>query len=705
MRSNSGCVLVVDDDENSRLYISRQLRQTELTVLTAENGLQAIDMVHTTPAIDLMLLDILMPVMDGFQVLELLKASSTLRLLPVVVVSGLDDLESLVRCIELGAEDYLFKPLNPVLLKARVEACLERKRLRDQETAYVKQLQTEKAAAETANRARSVFLANISHELRTPLNAIIGYSDILQEDLQDLAPSLVPDAEKIRAAGKRLLELINDILDISKIEAGKMELYLERFDVASFVTDIVHRIQPQLDSSGNTFQLNSPPELGTLHADLSKLSQILLNLLDNANKFTEQGTITLTVRREEGTGEAREDGEDKEGGGDREDGGTEQIAFSFSSSPSALPSASSYIVFTIADTGIGIETEHLPALFQSFYQVDDSASRKYGGTGLGLALSQRFCQMMGGTIAVTSELGQGSTFTVRMPVDVSDHHVSMVSLNPESGTASELSLPPAPMLLPDEAKLVLVIDSDRAMRDQMVQTLNRQGFRVITAWCGEEGLRLARELRPGWILLDMMLPALESWQVLSTVKANPNLAEIPVLAIAKANNQSSFIVGVTEYLTKPTDFSRFARLLAQYPPIVTAHSNPVAKHSLLIGAETSTRQIVQRLLEKEAWSVTAMDNIQMATAAIAQRKPDLILLDLMLPDMQGFAFLADLHTQAAEPPIPTIGFTTHDLNRDDREWFNSYLETLLAQPHSSPDKLLLDVCHLLSPSPRVKVCV
>jgi signal transduction histidine kinase len=696
MNPNSGYVLVVDDDENSRLYISRQLRQAHLTVLMAEDGQQAIDILQTNAAIDLILLDILMPTMNGFQVLELLKANPTWRHLPVIVVSGLDDLDSLVRCIELGAEDYLFKPLNPVLLQARVGACLERKQLRDQETAYVKQLQTEKAAAETANRARSVFLANISHELRTPLNAIIGYSDILQEDLQDLAPSLVPDAEKIRASGKRLLELINDILDISKIEAGKMELYLERFDVASFIEDVVHRITPQLDTRGNGFQLNCSTELGTLHADLSKLSQILLNLLDNANKFTEQGTISLTVRRE--------DGEEQGDGGDRKDGEDRGEKQGSRSSPasSSPPSPLSYIVFTIADTGIGIDPAHLPYLFQSFYQVDDSATRKYGGTGLGLALSQRFCQMMGGTIAVSSELGQGSTFTVRLPVDVIDHQVTTVLLNADPVTVEPTI---EAIRLPDEAKLVLVIDSDRTMRDQMVQTLNRRGFRVITAWSGEEGLRLARELHPDWILLNLMLPAFESWQVLSSLKANPSLADIPVMTIAKANNQSSsFIVGVTEYLTKPSDFSRFARLLAQYPAI-TANQSSIGKQSLLIGSETSTRQIMQRLLEKETWTVTATDSIQIATGAIAQLQPDVILLDLMLPDMQGLDFLAELRARSTELPIPTICFTTHDLNRTDREWFNRSLDTLLQQTDYSQGKLMLDVCHLLSPHPQPRVCV
>ncbi len=251
MKPNLSYVLVADDDEPSRIYFSRQLRQHNLQVILAENGKQALELAASQP-LDLILLDILMPGMNGFQVLEALKAIPTLNHVPVIMVSGLDDLDSLIRCIELGAEDYLFKPLNPVLLRARINACLERKRLRDQEQAYLHQLQAEKAAAETANRAKSVFLANMSHELRTPLNAIIGYSEILQEDIQGLGPDFVPDLEKIRASGKHLLSLINDILDISKIEAGKMDVYLENFDISGLIEEVAKTAQPWIKENDNS---------------------------------------------------------------------------------------------------------------------------------------------------------------------------------------------------------------------------------------------------------------------------------------------------------------------------------------------------------------------------------------------------------------------------------------------------------------------
>lgn len=660
---NASNVLVVDDDKAIRIYLMRQLRQYSYTVTTAENGRQAIDLLKSQP-FDLLLLDILMPEVDGFQVLAITKTLTLQAHLPIVMISGVDDLESLIKCIELGAEDYLFKPVNPVLLKARVSACIERKCLRDKEQAYLKQLQAEKAAAEAANRAKSVFLANMSHELRTPLNAIIGYSEILQEDVRDLndtALDLIPDLEKIRLSGRHLLNLINSILDLSKIEAGTMELSLETFSLSALISHLVTTIQPLLNQSNNTLDVICPVDLGTMHADLNKVRQILLNLLDNALKFTEQGTITLTI--------------------------APVAAIENSPEPDqAAPAA--FVRFTIADTGIGIPPDQRRQLFQLFEQGDNSATRKHGGTGLGLALSQRFCQMMGGSIEVASAPGQGSMFTVYLPTDVVDHQVATAL---EITDPIDLSSPSRPSLS-EQASLVLVIDGDRTVRDLMVETLNCQGYRVVTTWDGEDGLRLARELHPDVLVLGMLSTTFDSWAMLSSLKADSMLAEIPVVLTAIANDKNcGFTLGIAEVLLTPADFKRLALLLRQ-----SRMSQPEAMSGriLLIEADPTTEQIVQRLLEKEGW-VVLTHSPSPILEPIAQHQPDFIVIDLMPPTMQGLSVIAELRQQAAYHTTPVIVITTRDISRDDRLWLSGYVETLFHQNSYSRHHSLTEICRLI----------
>jgi signal transduction histidine kinase len=663
MKSNPSNVLVADDDELSRIYFSRQLRQYNLNVTLAENGEQALSLA-SSQSFDLILLDILMPVMDGFQVLEALKSIPALSYIPVVMVSGLDDLDSLIRCIELGAEDYLFKPLNPVLLKARINACLERKRLRDQEQAYLQQLQAEKAAAETANRAKSIFLANMSHELRTPLNAIIGYSEILQEDTQELGSEFVSDLQKIRSSGKHLLALVNDLLDISKIEAGKMELYLENFDISALIEDVVRTAHPWIEKNGNRLEVHCSNDLGTIRADLNKIRQTLLNLLSNAAKFTERGVVKLSVER-------------KDSGEIKDENGSNFILH-----------PSSFILFTLADTGIGIAPELQQTIFEVFNQGDNSSTRKYGGTGLGLALSQRFCHMMGGGITVESAPDQGSTFTVYLPTDVVDHQVTSALT-----TDALDSKPPVEVnVAPEDNCLVLVIDSDRGVRDLMVHVLNQDGLRVVTGWCGEEGLRLARELRPNLIILDMLMPAVDSWVVLSALKTDPVLADIPVIMMTIAQEQSlGFTLGVSDYLTKPADFKRLALLLRSY-----RSSNIPRGKILLVQEDSTTRQMVQRLLEKEGWSVAIAETPRSALELVEQRQTELVLLDLMPPDMKGLEFIARIRQHETLHSIPIVVISTKDISREERLWLNGYIETLFQHEGYSHEKSLTEVRQLIA---------
>ena len=365
--------------------------------------------------------------------------------------------------------------------------------------------------AEAANSAKSQFLASMSHELRTPLNAIIGYSEMLQEEVADLGQTaLAPDLEKIHTAGRHLLALINDILDLSKIEAGKTELFLETFEAGAMLRDVTTTVQPLVAKNGNRLVVEEGAGLGTMRADLTKVRQVLLNLLSNACKFTERGTVTLAAARE-----APPAGDGAPGAGD-------------------------WLVFRVSDSGIGMTPEQLAKLFEAFAQAEASTARRYGGTGLGLAISRRFCQLMGGDITVTSRPGEGSTFTVRLPATV----------------AEKAAEPPAAPRAADAgtgaAGTVLVVDDDPAARRLLAHHLTREGFRVEEAADGDAALRRAREGRPDVITLDVLMPGMDGWAVLTALKADPEVAAIPVVMLSVVDEKHiGFALGAADYLTKP----------------------------------------------------------------------------------------------------------------------------------------------------------
>ncbi|MCC3505627.1 MULTISPECIES: urea ABC transporter substrate-binding protein [unclassified Microcoleus] len=405
------------------------------------------------------------------------------------------------------------------------------------------ELEIAKNAAEAANRAKSTFLANMTHELRTPLNAIIGYSELLQEEALELGEEeFVMDLASINMAGKQLLNIISDILDISKIEAGKMTLFLETFDVLNLVDQVMTTVQPLVGKNGNTLSVNCDRDIGTIYADSAKLRQALLNLASNAAKFTDRGKITINVWKEESEVLPVENSED-----------ISDIASEFHKYS---------IVFQVTDTGIGMTDDQISRLFGAFSQADDSTTRRYGGTGLGLTISRKFCQMMGGDITVESQFDGGSTFTIRLPMAIKIEKEAEGDRTPEETAQQEVRS--QALELPDAAT-VLVIDDDPDSRDLIARCLSKQGFRVLSSASGEAGLELAKESLPDAITLDVMMPSMDGWAVLSALKADPELANIPVIMLTFLDDQNHGLeLGAAEYLRKPLDYKRFADLLSKY---------------------------------------------------------------------------------------------------------------------------------------------
>ena len=513
-----------------------------------------------------------------------------------------------------------------------------------------------RAAAEHANQAKSSFLANMSHELRTPMNAIIGYTEMLTEDAEDLGQDdFIPDLNKILAAGKHLLALINDVLDLSKIEAGKMTLFLEEFEVESLIDDVTTTIQPLVDKNGNRLIVDIDPKAGILKADETKVRQMLFNLLSNASKFTERGAITLEARR-------------------KDRGGVDWLAFK------------------VIDTGIGMSGEQMAKVFEEFTQADSSTTRKFGGTGLGLTISKKFCQLMGGDITVESEEGRGTTFTVELPAVVRENPQDAEPPVVEPATSSSAASGSESTA---SAETVLVIDDDSTSLDLTRRFLTREGFSVRAAENGIQGLALAKELRPAAITLDVMMPGMDGWAVLTALKKDPETADIPVIMLTMLDEKEmGFALGASEYMSKPIDRERLTSYLDRY----LASSRAGVGRILVVDDEAETRELLRRGLEKNGWSIDEAENGLVALARLNDLVPDLILLDLVMPQMDGYDFLAELRQTGEWQSIPVVVVTAQDLTVEERARLDGQVEAVLKKGAYSRESLLSELRDLVADS-------
>jgi signal transduction histidine kinase/CheY-like chemotaxis protein len=507
-------------------------------------------------------------------------------------------------------------------------------------------------AAKGASHAKSQFLANMSHELRTPLNAVIGITEMLQEDAEDLGQDdFIEPLQRISRAGKHLLQLINGVLDLSKIEAGKLDLYLEDFDVNTLMSDLVVTVQPLVENNRNRLVLNCADDAGGMHADVTRVRQILFNLLSNACKFTENGEIVVDVEVA------------------RRDAGDEMI-------------------FRVRDSGIGMTPEQLDKLFREFSQADSSTTRKYGGTGLGLAISQRLCHLMGGDITVESTPGEGTTFTAHLPRNI----VPPAGMSAEDDAGEEQPLAARPAgERHTRSNTVLVVDDDANVRDVMRRFLAKEGFDVMTAEDGEEAIRLAQEVDPLMITLDVLMPGMDGWEVLQRLKGDPQLCGIPVVMLTILEEKGrGYALGASDYMTKPVDRGRLRTILERY------RADGKERRVLVVEDDEPTRALMRRMLIGEGWQVDEAEHGIAALARIGERTPDLILLDLIMPEMDGFEFLAELRRDPDKRRIPVVVVTAADLTEDDRRRLSGGVEHVLQKASYDSNELLAELSELVA---------
>jgi signal transduction histidine kinase/DNA-binding response OmpR family regulator len=516
---------------------------------------------------------------------------------------------------------------------ARFAAALERDvAARKKAEEAVQELNT---ALQIANQHKSEFLANMSHELRTPLNAILGFSELLMDDVTDKfdVKARRRFLSQVNSSGRHLLALINDILDLSKVEAGQMVLRIESVPIDDSVREVIATIDPL--ATKKSIRLEADVNgAGQVPADPGKLRQMLLNLVSNAVKFTpEGGRVTITARRN-----------------------TDTMAIS------------------VSDTGIGIALADQRTLFQEFHQLDSTTSRPQEGTGLGLALTKRFVELHRGSIGIVSELGKGSVFTLTLPLVRKDLDVSAPA-------------PELPKTINDTRPLILVVEDNLQAANLLKRYLDRGGFRSVVAVDGAEAISKARELRPVAITLDILLPGIDGWDVLTELKHLEATRDIPVVVISVVDNpELGLALGAIDYLVKPVDGKALLQRLTRYT--FTNKVGTQETHILVVDDEPANLEWLKGVLTPAGFSVTSAGGGQEGIDAAKSGHPDLVLLDLMMPRVSGFDVVEALRADESTRSIPIMVLTAKDLTSEDKRQLNGHVAAILSRGATGAPDLL-----------------
>jgi signal transduction histidine kinase len=647
-------ILVVEDDAEQRREHSGVLAAEGYKVMLAATGAEALGLAREESP-DLVLLDAVLPDADAVEVCRSIKADRTPGGPFVVMLSGLGTTaEQQAEALDAGADGYIVKPVEPVALRAHALAFLRIRQnedeLRESERRYREQAEELREAnrrLEEYNRLKAEFVANMSHELRTPLTAIIGFAQLAQlsrEGDGQVSRRFRDAFERILRNGQHLLALINDVLDVSKIEAGRMKIHREHVDLVEVVQGAFAELQSLAERKGLEYRLRVPERLPLAYTDPLRVRQVLINLLSNAAKFTARGGVEAEL----------------------------------------LAHGRSHFRVVVRDTGIGIEEKSLPIIFERFRQVDGSMTRSASGVGLGLSIVRQIAELLGGEIEVTSAVGEGSTFTVTLPLTA-----------PEAGAAESRDADDAPRFAPgvagvgpaarsgghsaegagdepDGRPLVVVIEDDEDAAALLEATLGRAGYRVLSAPNGEQGLRLARAYDPVAITLDVMMPEMDGWRVLQTMRGDRRLARIPVIVCSIVDNRPlGYALGASDYIVKPIDPTALTETLDR----VSVRSGGGGEgggadgddYILVVDDEHGVRELLTTALRHAGFNARSAPSGETALKMAGQRRPRAVLCDLMMPNgMSGFEFVARLRSDPLTASVPVVVVTGKDVTADDR---------------------------------------